>query len=289
MQSVEERLNKIYHLPFGADIFPEIFKLLNDPNKSMLHFEKIVKKDPALSSQVLKVINSPYYGLHKQVTNLRQALALLGLNELHRILLNVSYYNRFQKIFTSISYDLDLYWNHFETTAAAAQVLAEEYLPENSAEAYLIGLLHDSGKLLLDQFLPEEWHEVVKIFSDKKERILELERRVFGYTHSDIAAMLFERWNFPDIIYEPVKFHHYPLAAPNFSELTALVYVADRAAILMSEHQLSREVTQESGEPDENWKTITTMYPHLNILDDEKRLEEFQEKLKTRIYQQYNG
>jgi HD-like signal output (HDOD) protein len=289
LEYVHDQLYKIGSLPSAYNIFPEIVKLVSDPSKSILHFEAVIKKDPALSSKVLRIINSPYYGLGQKVSKLGQALTLLGVENLYRIVLNLNYYNNYKKIFKNTLFDFNLYWQHFEITAAISQLLAEKFIPEKSAEAHLIGLLHDSGKLILDHFFPREWNQIVLEYKKNNRSILEIEEELIGYNHAILAGELFKIWNFPQEIIIPVKYHHNPLEAPEFEKLTATVFVADQLATILNSNGRVRETTQESKTVDEDWQQIMQLYPKLNNFDinDENEIMDFEEIVRKRIYHRY--
>jgi HD-like signal output (HDOD) protein len=283
---VNKQLRKIGSLPSTYNIFPEIIKLVNDSSKSIFHFESVIKKDPALTAKVLRIINSPYYGLSRNISQLRQALTLLGVENLYRIVLSASYYNNYRKIFKNTLFDFNLYWQHFEMTAAVSQILAEHFIPEKSAEAHLIGLLHDSGKLIIDQYFHKEWDLIILEYKKKKRKILDIERDLLGLDHATLAAELFKIWNFPDEIVEPIRYHHNPLEAQEYEKLAALIFIADKIASALISNRKVRETTQESTYFEKEWNAILEKYPQLSIVDinNEDQMMDFEEIVKKRIY-----
>lgn len=280
---IREKLRKITRLPSSANIFPEIFQLMNDPKANMAQFEAVIRKDPALSAQVLRMINSPYYGLPREITRLKQALALLGMEEIYRIVSSVSYYSTFKKVFNNLSFSLNLLWTHFEWTSTIAQILAERYFPRFTGEAYILGLLHDTGKLVLDQFFPEEWAQVLETYQKIGGRMEELEKEAFGYDHAEIAAMLFEEWRLPSVITDPIKYHHRPFECESQPELCQLLFAADQIASALIYDDKIRMATQEGKKPEADWEKIITRYPNLNILADEEKSAELQDEVYSRL------
>ncbi len=277
---VKQKLLSVKQLPAQPHIVREIIKLWRNPNVSMSEYERIISRDPGLSAEVLKVVNSPFYGLTQRVSNLKIALTMLGLVEIYRIVANSSFYRVFRTMFYKVSYDLNLFWRHCQATANIAYYLATLYLPDKTAEAHIAGLLHDMGKLVMEQFFNEQWQELLLRFEQYKTDSIALEEEIFGLNHSEIGATLLVRWNFPKEIVIPVRYHHDPPATPDFEKLVLISYFAEKIAtalLPMDEQHLIREFFIE----DKMWLQLSREHPELNILGDKIKLAE----LKPMLYQ----
>ena len=278
--SVKQKLLSVKKLPAQPYIVRELIRLYRNPNVSMSQYEKIISQDPGLAAEVLRVVNSAYYGLNHRVSNLRIALTMLGLVEIYRIVANTSFYRVFHTMFDKISYDLNIFWKHCQATGNIAYYLASTVIPEKAAEAHLIGLLHDVGKLVMEQFFHEEWQELLSRLEQYKTENISLEEEIFGLNHSEIGATLLIRWNFPKEIVIPVRYHHDPLAATEYQQLVLISYFAERIATALmsaSEQHIIREYFVEDG----MWFKLSKEYPELNLLNDREKLRE----LKPTLFQ----
>jgi HD-like signal output (HDOD) protein len=281
--TVFEKLKTISALSTGENVYPEIIRLIYDPTKSIGNFEKIVKRDPALMVNILKVVNSPAYGIRQTVSNIRQAMVLIGTDELYRILMKTAFYINYQKIFDRVKSDFPVFWKHFEVTAVASQILAEEFSPDLISEAYLVGLIHDSGKLVIAQFFPHEWKKLIEEYKAHLSNASEIEKKILGSDHGDIAGSLFKLWNFGDNVTTAIKYHHRPLEAPSFVELAVLLHVADFYATKYFSNPHLSVIVQETETEDTMWQMVTQKYPYFNFLENQELNNTLDTKIKSRI------
>lgn len=270
---VKQRLLTVKKLPSQPQVVREIIKLWRNPNVSMAEYERIISNDPGLTSEVLKIVNSPYYGLKSKVTNLRIALTMLGLVEIYRIVANVNFYKVFRSMFNRLSYDFSVFWKHSQMTANIAHYLANNFIPEHTAEAHLVGLLHDVGKLVMEQFFNDEWQELMLRLDQYKKENVAVEEEIYGLNHCEIGAILLIRWNIPKEIVIPVRYHHTPLEAPEHQKLALVSYFAEKIATYrMSEYD--QHMIQEYFSEDKMWQTLSNKYPELNLLNSPEKLNE---------------
>ncbi len=280
---VRNKLTEIRKLPACPDIIPKALKLSQDPNTPMSEYEKLVAKDPALVAEILRSVNSPFYGLRSQISTLKLAMNIVGLQEIFRILLNASFHRTFRSTFDKLSYNFEIFWKHSQITANTAMLLSKSFNPTLSSEAYICGLLHDIGIPIMEQFFYDEWMDVILLAEEGRD-FLNAEQEVFGLTHAEIGAQLLRNWNIPESIITPVSYHHYPHELTPPSDLVNIVYFADKTATNFMK-DMSENVTQEKFEKDEIWQTMLSRYPHFAVLDDEKFIEE----IKPVVTQQLIG
>ena len=277
----KKKLFSIKRLQASPKIVQEVIDLWKDPNTSMKEYQRVISKDPALTAEVMKVVNSPFYGLKNHVSNLRMALTMLGLRETYRIVSNRGFYKVFRTVFKDVKFNFNTFWQHCQTTANTAYALAGKFLPEQASEAYVAGLLHDVGRLTMAQFFPLEWEELMKGFIWQQDEGLDLEENIFGVTHAELGAVLLVRWNIPKEIVLPVRYHHDPFSATEQLELVHIVYYADKIATYLLSEVHRKEINEYFTE-NPIWLRMITKHPQMNLLADEKVFEEF----KPRIFQQ---
>ena len=278
----KKKLFSIKRLPASPRIVQEVIDLWKDPNTSMKQYEQTIGKDPGLTAEVLKVVNSPYYGLKNRVSNLRMALSMLGLREAYRIVANRGFYAVFKSVFKNAKFDINLVWQHSQTTANVAFALAEKFLPNQSSDAYVAGLLHDVGKLCMAQFFPDEWEELMAGFVWQKDEGLDMEEKFFGITHAELGAVLLVRWNIPKEIVLPVRYHHDPYSATDMQDLVNIIYYAEKISTHMMT-EVNRSQINEYFVENSTWFRMREDFPEMNLLENEALFEELQKSISQEM------
>ncbi len=280
--SAKKKLLSVKHLPTSPRIVQEVIKLWQNPKVSIRDYQAAISKDPGLTAEVLKVVNSPFYGLKNRVSNLQLALSMLGLKETYRLVTNSGFQKVFRTIFTDISYDLNLYWRHCQTTANTAYLLAGKFHPSMASEAFAAGLLHDVGKLVMEQFFHSEWQQLMRKMQITRDIDTDVEEEIFGMDHCEMGATLLVRWNLPREIILPVRYHHSPPDAPAEKELVLITYFAEQiATYLMSESD--RNTIREFFREDALWFKMCHDYPEMNILEAEDFLTHWKPQILRRV------
>lgn len=169
----------------------------------------IIEKDPSLSAKILKLANSAYYGLAKQVKTIERAVTVLGFNTIKNLALTVSIYKIFQSQQKN-GFDIQGLWHHSLGCAVAAKNLAlsvqhNETLGE---QAFLGGILHDIGIIAFAHKLPAKMAEVTEAVTSLHSPLSEVEKDIIGFTHQKVGGLLAETWNFPDEYIAAIKYHH---------------------------------------------------------------------------------
>jgi putative nucleotidyltransferase with HDIG domain len=229
---------------------------------------EIIGKDPPLSAKVLKLSNSAYYGLTRQVTTIDRGVALLGINTIRNLALAVSIFKIVRQGKSAII-DLKSLWHHSLGCAVAAKVVARVKNPQMEEEAFLCGIIHDIGLFAMINMFPEKMEEVLGLMQHNGMRQIDAERKVLGYTHTEAGAVLAESWNFPEKHARGIRFHHNPFVKsidpdePN-STLVFAVYAGNQIAKAMD---LGMSIAQgEGGIIPEAWKTLGVLVNDLPAL-----------------------
>ena len=213
------------------NLFPrsalKIRTVVTSPSTSFEDLERAVSIDPALSAQVLKVANSPYFGVSRQIRDLRQALVLIGYEATRDLALALALLTLAKRESGPSS---GLY-DHSLSSALCARLLAEKACPELAGEAFVAGLLHDLGKLIGRLVHESDTEYPWAVRSD--EASLTLEAEVCGFTHAELGAACLERWNLGESTCHAIRNHHRPMADPVDSDagiLARVVHLANEAA-----------------------------------------------------------
>ena len=224
-----------------------LIQLINHPDSTVDELTAVLEQDQALSARMLRVANSAYYGLPRQVTSLHEAIVLLGRNALRGVVFTASVVGVLGRQVTGYSLGPGALWRHSISVARAARHLAERAAVQPD-EAYVGGLLHDIGKVVLDQYMQEEFGRAMELAPAEAIAFDEAERRVFGVDHAAIGGALADHWELPPMLVDAIRCHHRPADAKVAPALTAAIHVADIVCLELGVG-IGREGLQYAGEP----------------------------------------
>lgn len=208
----------------------QIIKLINDPRSTAEDVGGVLEMDQALTARVLRVANSAYYGVPRQVASARDAVVMLGHNTLRSLIFTASVAGVLGRKATGYALGSGDLWRHSINVATAARLVARVNHPEMAEEGYVAGLLLDIGKIVLDQYLQDDFGTANALATEEGISFVEAEKRVFGADHAEIGSLLAEKWNLPPLLVEAIRYHHSPLDAELSPVLTSIVHVADLVA-----------------------------------------------------------
>ncbi len=209
----------------------KILRLFEDDNLSAYQLAKAISLDHVMAAYVLKVSNSAFYNFANRVKNLSDAIALIGFEEVKKVVVMVST----KSVFSSSDFFDRLLWEHSLGVAIAASVLNEKLKITDEGSGYIMGLLHDIGKVVFKKADQERYEKLLKDSYDSDSPINILEDNIYGYNHADVGSYLLETWNFEQSIIDAVGFHHLDFNSVNkdFLKKAALVNLSDFIINLM--------------------------------------------------------
>ena len=219
-----ERIGQLATLPAAAQ---RIMQLVSDQSANTTDLLAAVEGDPVLAAQVLRRVNSAFYGLRNRVDDLRSAISLLGFREIRNLALTVYMSRMFDSGNEYRGFSRQQLWQHSVGVAHASRLISLTCRRESPDEAYLAGLLHDIGLILLDQYMAKHLMQVVDLVIEGKPTC-EAEREVLPFDHTLLGSYLAMQWSFPTSVIAATRYHHEPLTAPgDHRQMTAIVAVAD--------------------------------------------------------------
>ena len=224
---LKRRIQGLQQLPTLPTIATEVMGLIRSPQSSMGALAQVIENDPALASKVLKVANSAFYGMRERVASLQFALTVLGMNEINNIVVSLSVVTAFPETPGRPTFDRDRFWQHCAACGQIAKALAERMDLNVAGEAFVGGLTHDIGRIVLDQYFHNDAMEVVSRSQARQITVLEAEREVLSTTHAEVGSWVAERWGLPKAIVETIAAHHGPESARTYQVLADLVYLAN--------------------------------------------------------------
>lgn len=226
-------------VPPIAGAVMELLRSLDDENLDAVHLARKIGHDPVLTARVLKIVNSPFYGVAGKVASLQEAVMVLGFSNVRRLALAVSLNGSFPARGHGAA-DPRRTWRHSFCVALCAQALAPlcRVDPES---AFTAGLLHDIGRIALLSVDPERFAAVLAERAHYAD-LSAAETALLGFTHAEFGARLLERWRLPGILVRAVEFHHQPDTDPT-AALTDLTYIADQLSHALADNALEATVT----------------------------------------------
>jgi putative nucleotidyltransferase with HDIG domain len=222
-----EKTNEIITLP---SILAEIMGELGKEEAVTHKVTRMVETDPSLTSSILRVANSPFYGVRRRIDSVGGAITLLGLSEISRLLITFYMKQQLRALSQSQQSSLAVLWTHSVNTASIAALIAREYELPTSGKEYTAGLLHDMGKIVMLQFLPAEYEKSIQARQGTDKDDTESETAIVGIPHTEVGALLGEKWRLPVEFIEVMKYHHTPRNSTQCPELCAVVRFADLLA-----------------------------------------------------------
>lgn len=244
----ENEMTNNLHLPSSSDInrvldlkdkklpsFPQVaaklLEAVRDDALSLEDLSKIVETDPGLSVRILEIVNSAMFGLARKITALSEAIVYLGLNEVKKLAIEMTVFDKLFKSGRSSEFDRMLFWRHCLSVAVLSSQIAKETQYPDPEEAYTSGLLHDVGKIFLDVKGHKNYGEFILQLTASTDQVIEKERNFIGLGHDDIGAYLCSQWKLPEKLIQVVKYHHQPFGHLDLSNqekhLISIVSLAD--------------------------------------------------------------
>ena len=216
-------------LPSLPRVFFELKSALAQPDVSIDRISQIVEQDVALSAKLLQLVNSAFFGLARDVTNIRTAVSCLGITVLHDLVLTLEVFRSFTgNEFVRVEY-LEEFHRHAHLCSRIAAGIAQD--THTSPALALTALLHDVGKLIIAERTPSHFARALIQARDEGKPLCEIEERLIHVSHAEVGAYLLSLWGLPFPVVQAVAHHHHPRRVPpEASSMVLLVYVSNLLA-----------------------------------------------------------
>jgi len=217
-------VGRIQGLPVMSAVALEVLDSMAGADTDIKSLARRITQDQAIAARVLRVANSPFYGLQMRVSTIDDAIVVLGFSAVRSLVLAAA-------IITSLpasrcpGFNQDRFWRHVLGTAVAAQALAKP-LVRPAEPLFIAGLLHDIGRLVMVALYPEHYTAIIDLAHEKDSCLRDAEEALFGYDHAAVGAALAGRWNFPADIVDALAWHHAPERGTP-GGLAAIIHYAD--------------------------------------------------------------
>jgi len=217
-------------LPPMPQVVLKAQEIMSDPDSSLKELASVIATDQAISVRILKLANSAYYGLAGKVTSIGHASVLLGITILGEIVMMAGTSNMLSKTLKGYRVESEDMWRHSLAVGIGSRLIASRKIPELANDAFVAGLIHDSGKIMLDEHVLKRRKSFEECMKDGQQAFFEAEQQILGFDHSEIGSEVCKSWGIPEILTAAVRYHHYPSRSQG-NELAHIVHMADSMAI----------------------------------------------------------
>lgn len=234
MKVIDRILKSIDNIPAFPATGNKVAQLLSKPDYSVLQVANVIKYDPSITANILKVANSAYFGSQHKISSINDAVMYLGQKNLLRAIQTAGiskYYKKGASGYYDKASDL---WEHCVAVALMSQILSKKITGDENTTLYTAALLHDVGKIIMGEFVRDAFKRINMLVLHHKMSFLEAEEMVLGINHATLGGKIAESWNFPSEICEAIAYHHRPdLLEKEDKIMPWIVYMADEACLMM--------------------------------------------------------
>lgn len=227
------------HLQPIPQVALKVMRLIHDGNYSLDQIAEEVRRDQVITARILSLANSAMFAKKKSIETLDHALVVLGQDQLLKLVLMAAVQSYFEQSATGYSLCKGGLYHHAVGCAQVAEILARTTGKVEPRIAYTAGLLHDIGKVVLDQYVARAFPLFYRQSMEKNENFISVEKRLLGLDHTEVGRMLAHQWLFPDSLIQVIRYHHQPEKSEEYRPLAIVVYLAD---LLLSRFHIGFEL-----------------------------------------------
>ncbi len=277
MKTMDDILECVGSLPPLPGTALKLINIIGDPTSTVDDLVEVVKYDQVVTGQVLKLCNSAFFGLSRKITSLNDAMLCLGTVKVLQMVMSVHTNSLLSKEQSGYGLDPGVLWRHSVAVALASSLFAQRVKLPNVNLVFTAGLLHDIGKVVLNEHVGEKFAEIVQRVNDDQVSFTEAEIEVLGYSHEQIGGMIAENWKLPDTIVRCVQYHHSPGKLDPPDPLVDVVYLANCICLLLGvglgsdglNHRADHDVMERHGLHEQDLEVIGAQ-----MLTDLKQVEQ---------------
>jgi len=268
-QRIKQITESIISLPTLPSVVAKMLELVDNPRTSATSLAKFISNDQTLTARILKLANSAYYGYPREIATVNMAIVVLGFNTVKELGLSLSVFDIFKNIGQCKAFDSFKFWEHSIGCGIAARMIARDFRYYLAGEAFVAGLLHDIGKVILNQYFHHEFTQIMERVNEG-EPLEVAEFETIGTSHAQIGAWLADKWNLPLIIVNAILHHHHSANVQYDREFVSIIefanYICHRSGMGYSGRFFPLELSKNT------WDT----FRNAGIIHDEDEVEHIQ-------------
>ncbi len=263
-EDIRLAVRNIRNLPTLPTVVTRILEAAQDKSANAKQVAEIVSNDQSISAKVLQLANSAFYGFSRQITTITQTVVILGFDTVRSLALSVSTFNTLSQNLEESNFDRGGFWLHSIGCGVATRPIAKKLGIRDAGTLFVAGILHDLGKVILDNYFREPYELAVQKMKSERRAAHEVEMEIMNIDHAEVGGWLASRWHFPPSLIVPVQYHHDPLAADEEYRRDAMI--VHLANIMAKQLQIGVCYEAEVPDPDE------AILNELNLTPDDIQL-----------------
>ncbi|MES1180556.1 MAG: HDOD domain-containing protein [Verrucomicrobiota bacterium] len=258
LKEIQARLARCPALPSLSTVNKALHDLLLTEQCYTAQIAEIVRRDPSLTSRLLRLVNSVYYGLETPLNNIEEAVFYLGIRQIRQLAVATPVIEDFHKLTGQCSFPWRGFWQHCIGTGILTHEVIGAVQPVTDESDYVAGLVHDVGIIVMAWGFPEHFTEIHRQALQATSDLVEIETKVLGIDHAELGALYLERHRLPELLIQTARFHHQPEKAASHQQIVASVQIAD---LLIRSEKIGcsgnfLEVTREQCFAASGWKVL---------------------------------
>jgi putative nucleotidyltransferase with HDIG domain len=227
VKEIQLQLGRCPSLPSLGSINKALHGLLLTEQRYTAQIAEIIRCDPSLTSRLLRLVNSVYYGLGTPVNNIDEAVFYLGVRQIRQLAMVTPVIEDFQRLTRQCIFPWREFWQHCIGTAILTREVAASTNVQTDDSIYVAGLVHDVGKIIMAWTFPDHFAEIHHQALPGIRDLVEIENEVLGIDHAELGALYLERHHLPELMINSARYHHQPEKAVQHPQIVAAVQVAD--------------------------------------------------------------
>ncbi len=226
-ESIQTKLlREVKDIPPMPDVVVKVMQITRDPNASAKQLTDQISMDQGLTSNILRLCNSAYYGLPRVVSSLTQAIMYLGFHTVRSLVLTLSLEHLFNTEENIYGFKEGGMWHHSVASAIGCELLCKRIRPDLHDTAFTAGLLHSVGQVLIGIKIKDSADSIIELMINEGLTQIEAEQQVLGISHDELGGMLADQWSFPQDLTYSIRYHRFPEKAPGEGILPSIVNIA---------------------------------------------------------------
>lgn len=230
---LDKLIARVEDLPALPEVVDEVIRLTESPDSTPQDLNRVISRDQSLTARVLRLANSAYYGFARRISTVTDAVILLGFNTVRNLVMAASVHRVLDREVPGYELARGELWQHSLTAAMTARLLARQARYRQHEQAFVAGLLHDIGKVVLSYYVAEAYQELLRRVNEDGVPFMQAEAEIFGFDHAEVGSLVAKKWNLPEELVEAIANHHQPQEAKVNPRLTAITHLADAGALML--------------------------------------------------------
>lgn len=268
IQKAEQLVESIDDLPTIPIVATQVLQLLDKPDVQVEDVADLMLTDQVMTARVMKLLNSPVYKPANEITSLKRALVYLGLRHIREVALTTSFISAFEA--DEGAFEISSFWEHSFGVGMVSKIIAARVGYQDLEKAYISGIIHDLGVVVLSNFMRDEFHDILNSINGKPIKLVDAEIERLGTSHCEIGLCMSRKWNFPEAYSEVISCHHAPEEATVDPVLCAIVNISDLFCSVRELNYGGREWVSFNLYEEPAWQILKKESPALAELDVER-------------------